>query len=436
MKSDTARAMPEVPSMDTTMDVLRARYSSLARSALQLSSDRRVQETPLRLRMQLSQQLGRTAFETLTRASQLADPSTLSGEIVQMLDGYEQNLKSVARELALWQRLTRYADEAQLLFIDLIQNGRGRLVEYHSLVQRILLDVRDNPGPRLQLGDAWLQGELTSDASAEPASLECFRGVQTARLMAWMAPQFATIARDAELLVLAGLSIDVGQLFWSYARNNAPVKPTVSATVAWNRHPLQGASLLAGIDEASCMLPSLVALHHERLDGTGFPLRSTKWAIPLLARVLQVGVRYLELRQEPITADVPRMTEDGALDCDCVAAARLLDEAERGRWDRTWATALLQSLHFVTPTRDREDTADRPELMLTEFGRRRLRFDAAHNGPAGRHVRSGSATPASPASDPSSIPPPRFLKRWSGAAASSEGNPGAPREPLKRPEKS
>ena len=93
-----------------------------------------------------------------------------------------------------------------------------------------------------------------------------------------------------ERLALAGVLHDVGKVGVGDAILQKPGPLDEDEWVLMRKHPELGARLLAGAD-----LPDLaewVFAHHERLDGSGYPLGLQGDQIPLEARILAVADAY------------------------------------------------------------------------------------------------------------------------------------------------
>jgi len=90
------------------------------------------------------------------------------------------------------------------------------------------------------------------------------------------------------------------------------------------QHPITGENICRPLHSLRNVLP-IIRHHHEHWNGSGYPdgLRGT--AIPLLARVLQVGDVYDALRTERPYKPALRHEQ-----CE----ATMLDEARRGLWDK------------------------------------------------------------------------------------------------------
>jgi HD-GYP domain-containing protein (c-di-GMP phosphodiesterase class II) len=96
---------------------------------------------------------------------------------------------------------------------------------------------------------------------------------------------------DRFALRLGALLHNVGHLEVPPAVLNRPGKLDADEWALVRRHPEAGAALVAG-----CGLPAevaaVVAAHHERWDGAGYPLGLAGEAIPLAARVVAVADVY------------------------------------------------------------------------------------------------------------------------------------------------
>jgi HD-GYP domain-containing protein (c-di-GMP phosphodiesterase class II) len=101
-------------------------------------------------------------------------------------------------------------------------------------------------------------------------------------------------------------------------------------------HPLRGAELLAQTAPELAPLIPIVAAHHERCDGSGYPHGRQGEAIPALARLLAVADVYTT-RRAPMNGDTFQDSRQALTD--------VLLEAEQGRLDER-AVALLAQLSF------------------------------------------------------------------------------------------
>lgn len=96
-----------------------------------------------------------------------------------------------------------------------------------------------------------------------------------------------------------GLLHDVGKLVISRHVLEKPGRLSEQEWVLIREHPGTGARLLRPHRCLDAVLPA-VAMHHERIDGTGYPYRLTGEEIPLDARIVSVCDAY-----DTMTSDRP-----------------------------------------------------------------------------------------------------------------------------------
>jgi hypothetical protein len=92
---------------------------------------------------------------------------------------------------------------------------------------------------------------------------------------------------DPDLLTSAGLLHDLGKVLLPRAILLAPRAPTPDETAQVQRHTVLGLELLP-LSVSEPRLLDAVAHHHERWDGSGYPLGLRGTQIPFIARLLAV----------------------------------------------------------------------------------------------------------------------------------------------------
>jgi diguanylate cyclase (GGDEF)-like protein len=135
-----------------------------------------------------------------------------------------------------------------------------------------------------------------------------------------------------ERVALAGLLHDVGKVGVSDAVLQKPGPLGERDWAELRRHPELGARLLAGAHLED--LAEWVFAHHERFDGTGYPLGLRGEEIPLEARILAVADAYEAMRGERVYS--PAMSH--------AEAAAELRRAAGGQFDARVVESLLASV--------------------------------------------------------------------------------------------
>jgi hypothetical protein len=116
--------------------------------------------------------------------------------------------------------------------------------------------------------------------------------VTVAALMARLAPHDFEWANQPVIPVALAMMMDVGMLAVPSATLCKPTEWTDEDRRSVERHPQVGADLLREVMPELGPLAEVVAAHHERPDGTGYPNGKTGDAIPTLAAFLQVADEY------------------------------------------------------------------------------------------------------------------------------------------------
>lgn len=131
--------------------------------------------------------------------------------------------------------------------------------------------------------------------------------------------------RERKIIGIAGFLHDVGKLAVPPEILDKPGKLTVQEMLIMKQHPYytqQILSTVAGLEEVC----TYASLHHERLDGTGYPFRAPE--VPLGARIIAVADIFTAIsehrpyrpgmtRLEALTL-LDRQVQSGAIDGDIV----------------------------------------------------------------------------------------------------------------------
>ena len=107
-----------------------------------------------------------------------------------------------------------------------------------------------------------------------------------------LAEQLHVPRRDRDLLRWAAILHDIGKLRVASTLLNKPGKPTAAEWVLLKAHPQHGAEIAAGLLPWLGEWAEVVVSHHERYDGTGYPVGQRGTGIPYGARIVAVADAY------------------------------------------------------------------------------------------------------------------------------------------------
>jgi putative nucleotidyltransferase with HDIG domain len=107
-----------------------------------------------------------------------------------------------------------------------------------------------------------------------------------------LAEQLHVPRRDRDLLRWAAILHDIGKLRVPSTLLNKPGKPTEAEWVLLKAHPQHGAEIAAGLLPWLGEWAEVVVSHHERYDGTGYPMGLRGSGIPYGARIVSVADAY------------------------------------------------------------------------------------------------------------------------------------------------
>jgi HD-GYP domain-containing protein (c-di-GMP phosphodiesterase class II) len=292
------------------------------------------------LRLDLGHEVSRSLLQAFERwdgrgvpGKAGADELGLAIRIVHLADNVEALYASGgvqgAREVARERRGTQFDPKLVDCFLEHCDDILAGLGEVQAWDEVIRLDPRLNA----PLADDELDHALESFADfadlKSPSRLGHSRGV--AALAAGAARQLGLGSADQTLVRRAALVHDIGMIgvpsgVWEERRPWSLAQRERAQT-----HPYLTERMLARVP-ALAAVARCAALHHERLDGTGYPHGLTRDAIPMPARILAAADVYQALGQDrPHRAAMPPDQANLAL----------RDEARAGRLDGDAVAAVL-----------------------------------------------------------------------------------------------
>jgi HD-GYP domain-containing protein (c-di-GMP phosphodiesterase class II) len=380
---------------------LQAEFAQLVDESRQLLRDERLTEDSPRLAELASSStaIARLIAGELNRINDKSAHLVTPAIIGELNERFGTNLAALESRQLQIDACNAYASDLHQTVRELLYQTHVAPAQLQNLAHRIRLDVQHIslaellPDPGLMI-----ESQLTPiDSMSEPAVYGM--GIQTARLLGFAAPEMFCWNDRTELLVVAALLQDIGLLMLERQYNLSANQLAIDDSSAYRQHPSIGAAVSAALTDYAVDLPSLIAQHHERCDGIGYPHgeRSDRLAAP--SRFLAIAVRFVELMQDESLRSSIAGGESARDSLYTTVAGRLLLEAEQGELDQPLATAFLQRLG-LSDVKTR--TAGR-FFKLSRFGGKRFRRDEAVNTSTSRRGASdadenlqGSAPTPSP----------------------------------------
>lgn len=376
---ETARRLPLSNDNGRPEEVfheLRSRFRDMTAVSRRLCADSRVQFAELRPLFVLasdSLDVSKLIYAELKRIESGTTSHALCETLLEMLELNEEQLGRLERELSLLDRLVEDADRLYDA-LDELRNSRSVApVRFRNLADRIVSDAQNRPVAQIVIpAEGILLPEFLSRQSHLKDPAVYAAGLQTARLIAAVAGETTSLADCALPLTMAGLLHDCGMLSLT-SRYACPADRLAGEFPnCFRRHPSIGAAVVAGIKNIGVDLPFLIAQHHERLDGSGFPSQLTSRSLARPARLLAVVCRYVEFcgmsaGDAAATGGSPAVAQS--------AADRLRQESGQGELDEELAISLLARLGLLPNERPADEETDQSDAIGHEQNSRHLRRD-------------------------------------------------------------
>ncbi|MEO1995574.1 MAG: HD domain-containing phosphohydrolase [Planctomycetaceae bacterium] len=225
-------------------------------------------------------------------------------------------------------------------FRSLLGASTARSSELRHLVRQLILDVCEIRNPRRLL--EWVFADITSSFPGAVSDAErqvYVSGIQTARMMAWSAGHLPAWRQQLDVLAMGALLQDCGFLVLAEHRSSGLLKRHA------HQHPTVGMALASGIEGVSMQIPLIVAQHHERNDGLGFPEQLPHRELLPASRYLAIAVSFREAACALIDASKPEPSRFTFAIQE--SARRLHRAAECGAFDFALTTQFLEQLELL-----------------------------------------------------------------------------------------
>ena len=111
-----------------------------------------------------------------------------------------------------------------------------------------------------------------------------------------------------EKLRIAGLLHDIGKLYVPLSILDKPAKLTDDEYNVIKRHPLYGIKLLNEANFVNNEILNMILCHHEKIDGTGYPLGLKGKSIPQLAKIITICDSFDAMHSRRVYKDADDLT--------------------------------------------------------------------------------------------------------------------------------
>lgn len=197
-------------------------------------------------------------------------------------------------EASIWQiseeKLQAYKDYAQVLKVilsEMHQNKKLSVKKLMDLADQIFKDFKDYYSV---LGCMSLLLQMEYDDTIHSIHIACSAFI----LGKWLEYDEATLKN----IIVAGLLHDVGKIdFSDEVVHKSLKKMDTLQKLEYKRHPILGYEKLVPYNELSIEVLKGVLTHHERCDGSGYPLALKANKIENIARVIGIVDTFCRLKQ-------------------------------------------------------------------------------------------------------------------------------------------
>ena len=217
----------------------------------------------------------------------LIDESALS-EIIERRHDYQDYQEHIRKVEGSYQKVLGQSSE----LFNTVNKGKAKGLKIAEQIVSGIQGVLQHPQSAMSLIDV-MGGNGTMWGLSEHALNVCMLSL--------------VIGKQMELSPQESLSVGIGGLLHDIGYRSLPMKVrflTAGMKVQPDpdmlfEHPVVGSRLIESFPDVQPMVLELIAQHHERLDGSGFPKQLCKTQISNLAKIVMVADRYDELCNAP-----------------------------------------------------------------------------------------------------------------------------------------
>jgi HD-GYP domain-containing protein (c-di-GMP phosphodiesterase class II) len=220
------------------------------------------------------------------------------------------------------------ASSSESFWLDLVSGHKEEIIRAHFGTHNVALDLDELYALATLFGRII---DFRSPFTAIHSSMVAARAERLAHLL-------GMDAQHTRLIGIAGFLHDLGKLAVPAEILDKPAQLTAQEMLVVKQHPYYThriLSMVPGLEEIN----TYASLHHERLDGCGYPFR--KQVIPLGARLIAVADVFTAISEKRPYRDkmnraqslavLDKFVNEGALDGDIVSLVRLHFDALKSR---------------------------------------------------------------------------------------------------------
>lgn len=291
------------------------------------------------MQTQQSPDVSRTEVGSHTRRVSRGDPLAARSNAAETRGG-RLRLQPIVRDLrdAVADLLRKPSTKADPL-LSIVERIRGETrIEPLSEVLKVL-------APQADTADF---SETNPEIDSLSSTCRLAYGVRTAILASSLLPSTGISKYAYDTVMLAALLQDVG--FAALARRHkcAPGELKTRNDTAYRSHPILGAAVVTGMRRSACDLPAIVAEHHERLNGIGYPNGRRARQLTTTSRFLQIMCRVVRQASVGLAArgghTEPPLTLSAAIERACDDLEEL---TALGRFDTGLSSVVLERIRSV-----------------------------------------------------------------------------------------